>query len=241
MSDTNNVDYYALDRPKVFLPLDRLAVQTRFPDSEPRFGGDWHPHVELDPRPTHGARQWILDKMRAHNEAVKTVMVRERAKVAALRADATDEQKKKILEVAAAGIIKNEMQDTLDASNWAKWLESEALMQTFLDADVKLESSKINAVKVATYVRSLGGDWGCYANAWEFDGEAPEWPALSSDPESLRKRLALVFRLADADIKEIVKAIEPTTELSKGEVGKSEAPPVSPSPPASPTLSESNE
>jgi len=218
MSD--QINYFALDRVKVYLPLDKAAVSAAFPGVDPRFEEAWHPHVELDPRPTQGAKQWILEKTKSLNETIRRVRLRCEERVQAVYADTTPEAKEKMLQDARAAFETGDLGDTFKAGTWAQYLESETQIKVFCDSEVLAEAKKIKSLKVATYVRRLGGKWECYANAWQDFEDAPDWPALTSDPSTLDRRLAVVFNLAEDDVAMICDRIAPTVELSEEEAGK---------------------
>jgi len=210
------MDYFALRRPKYWLLPDEDATRAAFPQaSDFKFEDpSWHPHVVMDPRPTHAAREFILREAKHVEEAQKNAEETARKVVSGVLAESTPEDiAEQIAAFQRAHAIRNEekieacgkctpakpcrkhvcpVQDP--ASLKAKLIE----IGWACDRKMNLESNKITAVRVAVMAHSIGGDWRCYRCNWTFD-KSPDFPPLV-DEASLQARLEVIRHMAEEDV-----------------------------------------
>lgn len=236
------MDYFALDRPKIFMPLLRSATAAKFPDVDlehVKTEGDWHPHVVLDARPTKGALDFVLRYQGAFAEAATKARARVTPMVDDELSRVTPEEiKQEIAEewerALEAVKVPAEAERALNEEQLAGFRAKNAapryrnpreyrnhLIGTTSTADAALLSAmaETTAVRVAVCIHEMRGDWSCYASTW---GDAsPVWPRLD-EPDALERRLAIVARLAGEDIERINEAAEKVTEIGEEGAGKSE-------------------
>lgn len=241
----HNMDYFALDRPRLYMPLSRAALAAKFPDVDDlgsiKLESDWHPCVVLDARPTKGAGDFILRQQGAVAEAQRkaqrrvapmvdeelAAMSREdieaeiKAEIARARGKVDVPPEAAKLDPKQREMIVGKLAEPryTTVRTYRQWLieESSVADGPLLDA-----VGKVTAVRVAVCVHGLTGDWSLYASSW---GEAsPVWPQLHEDG-ALEARLSVVAKLAGEDIDRINGEAERLMAVTREEAGKSEPPP----------------
>ena len=209
-------DYFKFQRVRTFLQLNAEACDARehgFTVESPKC----HPHVIMEARPSFGARQFVREAQKSLGEAKKAAL--EHIDVAKIKADVAsmtaEEYKSSHARLTESGDLRitsrSEMVDVL--TNGA----------LFSSPIVHLAGARIMATRIAVCLRSLGGDFTCYAETWE---KTPEWPALDADG-ALDARIEVLKGFADDDLVMLNGLATGSLEVTVEEAEKSEPAPTS--------------
>lgn len=231
------MDYLALDRPKIFMPVSPSALAVKFPDCPPTMEAPWHPCFTMDARPTLGAQKVVLVAQARLDEittkarpGLATVVDEELESLGgeAVDADIAEEvaRARKAVKVPAklaakqrpAYISKRAAPKYSTRRQYRAWLID--LAESTLSVIDRARHTVI-ATRVAVMTHSISGDWATYASSWD---PTPKWPCLD-EPDALALRIAFVERMARDDVIRLNLIALGHSELSGDEVKKSKARP----------------